>query len=189
MPNATGRGPFGECGPACKAAEEGIFLVFWGWCRRGRFDLRRVAFFVAFFQAGRAGRAKRNGEHGPGRAGSPKRSEESRGKPREGRRAGRARWTPEPFKKNRPVGLFGPFDQSRSVNLWTIAGFCIDFMGLAVGSSFDSAGLSCEVGEAKGREGGRAQAPNGPRARPREAGPSARIFRRKIKGPRGQPLR
>lgn len=43
-------------------------------------------------------------------------------------------------------------------------------MGLAVGSGFDSVGLSCEVGEAKGSEGGRAQAPTGPRARPREAG-------------------
>ena len=85
------------------------------------------------------------GERGA-RKGEARKAEESRGRERsEARRAGRERWTPEPFKKNRPVGLFGPFDQSRSVNLWTIAGFCRRFNGLRGSAPTDSFSLSCEI--------------------------------------------
>jgi len=74
-----------------------------------------------------------------------------------------ARWTPERFKKNRPVGLFGPFDQSRSVSLWKRAGFCSDFMGLDGIAVFDSLSLSPDpdgfrggsLGEGEGGLGGR----------------------------------
>ena len=63
----------------------------------------------------------------------------------EGSIASGANWTPEPFKKNRPVGLFGPFDQSRSVSLWKRAGFCRDFMGLDGIAFFDSFCLSRDL--------------------------------------------